>query len=384
MKTKFPDIKRAVFHKTSHPGVVYLTSNRTGKEQKVFYIRYRDVNGKAHFEKAGKFATTPAKAAAIRGDRMRGKEASNEARREAKRTTEAEQAGRWTLNKLWTAWKADPENAGKRGTIKADQRYRKHIKKLFGDREPSDLKPLDIDRLRLALAKDHAKSTTISVLGLIRRLERYGASRGLCPGLSFPIILKGKQLGKEPRQKRVPTEEQVENYIKTCEEWPDVEAGDFQLFIAYTGIRRGSVQRLRWADIDLENQTAVLKDSKTGDVQIVLSDDAVALLRSHPRTEGVEYVFTGTDPDGKRSQRQIDRIPRMIADAAGLPKDIDPCHAFRRRLATMAEAKFGIATAMKAGGWKSPAMVINYTSTTKDTIREAVNLLGRKSAKAER
>jgi len=74
-------------------------------------------------------------------------------------------------------------------------RYRKHLKVPFGDREPSSLKPLDIDRLRLSLATGHAKSTTITVLGLIRRIERYGASRGFCAWLSFPIILKGKKLG---------------------------------------------------------------------------------------------------------------------------------------------------------------------------------------------
>lgn len=392
------DLPKAEFHKTSIRGVKYLMTTRSGKEERVYYIRYRDATGKQRFEPAGKTATTEFKANTIRLDRSRGKELPNRVRKQAKEAAKIAAEGRMTFDRLWKAWQEDAENAGKRGTAKADQRYRKHIAKLpegeedpkgtpprLGDREPKDVRLLDIDRLRLFLAKDHAKSTTISVLSLIRRLERYGASKNLCAGLSFPIVLRGKQLGRDPKAKRAPTDEQVEAYVKACELWPDVQAGTFQLFIAFTGIRRGSVQRLRWQDIDLDRQTAVLKDSKTGDVQIVLSDDAVALLRSHEATrrKGNPYVFQGSDPDGKRSQRQIDREPRKIADAAGLPADMDPCHCFRRRLATKVEAAYGIATAMKAGGWKSSAMVLNYTSVGKQTVRDAVNLLGRKTAEAK-
>jgi len=375
-------IPKAEFHRTEKAGVLYLIA---GDGSRRYYIRYRTPDGKQRFEKAviPGVRMSAAKADQLRQDRARGISIPNRERREAEKAEKEAEAGKWTFDRLWTAWMEDPENDGKRGTIKTAQRYEKHLKAPFGNREPKDLKPLDIDRLRLALADGHAKSTTITILGLITRIERYGASRGLCSGLSFPIVLRGKKLGKDPKVRRAPTDEQVETYIQTCLEWPDVQAGAFQLFIAYTGIRRGSVQRLKWKDIDLDHQTAVLKDSKTGDVQIVLSDDAVALLRSHPVTEGVEYVFSGDDPDGRRSQRQVDRVPRIIADAAGLPKDLAPCHSFRRRLATKVEATFGIATAMKAGGWKSPAMVLNYTATTKQTLRDAANLMGRKIAETK-
>ena len=50
------NLKRPMFHKTSHPGVLYITSNRTGKEERLYYIRYRDADGNEHFEKAGPLA----------------------------------------------------------------------------------------------------------------------------------------------------------------------------------------------------------------------------------------------------------------------------------------------------------------------------------------
>ena len=364
---------------TDYPGVYYITgTNAKGKPEKIFYISYYDPTGKRHYEKAGRAGKddmTASRASKLRGDKAEGDKLPNVERREAEQAAKTAAAGKWTFNRLWEAWQADKENAGKRGTKKADQRYRKHIKEPFGDREPSSLKPLDIDRLRLALAKDHAKPTTISVISLIRRIERYGASSGKCAGLTFPIILKGKALGNDPKVKRSPSETQFDAYIKTCEEWPDVQAGNFQAFIAHTGIRRGSVQNLKWEDLYLdekENLIALLQDSKTGDVSIVLSDKAVLLLRNHPRTEGNPYVFNGADEEGKRSQRQIDRIPRMIADAAGLPSDLDPCHAFRRRLATRMK-NYGTKVGMAAGGWKSPAMLLHYQSTDSEEILAALN-----------
>ena len=364
---------------TGYPGVYYIMgTNAKGKSERIFYISYYDPTGKRHYEKAGRAGKddmTASRASLLRGAKAEGDKLPNVERREAVQAAKEAEEGKWTFNRLWEAWQADKENDGKRGTKKADQRYRKHLKDLLGDREPSDLKPLDIDRLRLALAKDHAKATTISVLGLIRRIERYGASTGRCPGLSFPIILKGKTLGNDPRVKRSPSDEQVATYEKTCKEWLDIQAGNFQLFIAYTGIRRGSVRNLKWEDLYLdgkENMIALLRDSKTGDVPIVLSDKAVVLLRNHPRTEGNPYIFTGADPDGKRSQRQIDRIPRIIANAAGLPADLDPCHAFRRRLATRLK-KYGTKVGMAAGGWRSPAMLLHYQSTDSEEIRAALN-----------
>ena len=366
-------------------GIFFIlgTSPVTGEAERVYYIRYRDPSGKMVEEPVGRPGKpdnmTPAKARAIREDRLRGIEPSNRAKREAERAGKNAAAGRWTFNKLWEAWQADPENIGKRGTVKADQKYRKHIKEPFGDREPSDIRPLDIDRLRLSLAENHSRETTISVLGLIRRLSRYAASKEICPGLSFPIILKGKKLGRDPKEKRIPNETEMTAYIKKCKEWPDPQAGNFQLFIVYTGVRRGSARNLRWEDVDLENGTALLRDSKTGDVQIVLSDDAITLLESHPRTEENPYVFTGTDPEGRRSQREIDRIPAKIREAAGLPADLDPCHSFRRNLATrLGREGVSPTTIMRLGGWKTPAMVMHYTATEKETLREAANLLGRK------
>jgi integrase len=342
---------------------------------------------------------TASKAAGVRRDRMRGISIPNRARRQQEREAKAAEAGKMTFDRLWKTWQEDPENQGKRGTFKTNQRYKKHVQARFGNWEPKTITKGDIDRLRLELAEDHSKGTTLSVIGLIKRIARYGAAQELCPGLSFPIILKGKKLGRDPLSKRVPTAEETSAFVKACETWPDRQEAGFMLLIAYTGMRRYSAQNLKWEDLDLDDQTAVLERSKTGDVKITLSDDAIALLRSHPREMVSPYVFTGKgwtpmlDKEGqpvmhkkngkmrrmqtsanfpRLTQRQIDRVPRMIADAAGLP--LDPCHCWRRDLATALDrAGASLATIKKAGGWKSDKMPGEYIKVRKQTVLDAVN-----------
>jgi len=346
-----------------------------------FYIKYVDANGKQVLEKvvisglpAGQI--TASKASTLRAEKIKGHVVANVERKAIEKAEKVAKANRWTIDRLWEAWKADPENENKRGTYKADSRYQKHLKESFGNKEPKSITQTDIDRLRLSLAKTHAKETTRSVISLLLRIVRYGAIKGYSPALPFPVVLRGKKLGKDPEIKRAPTDSEIAAYIQTCKEWPDIQAANFQLFMLYTGVRRGSARNLKWSDVCLESGSAVLRDSKTGTVSILLGQDALELLRNHPRTEGAEYVFTGSGPDGIRSDREIDRIPGMIRDAAGIDKSLDPCHMLRRNLATKLD-RHGVSTAtiMALGGWKSPAMVHHYTATEKETIREAADLL---------
>lgn len=405
--------KRSAFIPTRYPGVTFTESashSPTGEPIRTYYVQFRHA-GKSYFEKAlvrdpnDDSRWIPARdvveASRLRAAKIAGDELPTSVRREQEEAAKEAEAGKWTFDRLWAAWKADPEQGhlnkkgevdlkqGKRGTLKADLRYGKHISadpedvkerpkdapSPLGDREPSSLTSDDIDNFRLYLAKHYSRETTKSIIGLVTRIARYGASKEYCAGLSFPIILRGKQLGREAKKKRAPNVAEYAAYTEACKTWPDRQAGNFQLFIAYTGIRRGSVRDLKWEDVDLVNKTALLRDSKTGDVKIALSNNAVALLREHrdlPRNLGTPYIFTGSDPDGKRSAKQIDTIPRKIANAAGLPADMDPCHGFRRFLATRLK-KYGTKVGMDAGGWKDPKMLLHYQSATADDVRDALN-----------
>lgn len=398
-------------------GIFFIesVSPATGKPDKIYYIRYKR-NGKLIEEKAGRASVdgmTAAAANAIRADRMRGKEPTNTERRAAER----EIRERWTIDRLWEEWKK--ANADKKSLYRDDVRYKKHLRPIFGSMEAAEVTPLGVDRLRIFLlkgkvphapgrawnpeakrrkdesaekrkagaersakrmeAKPYAVSTVVSIMSLLRRIASFGEKRRMCPGLTFKVpIPKGAKEKTEGM-----TQEQIERYIVTCADWPDPQAGAFQLLALYTGLRRGELQKLRWEDVDLDRDFVRLVAPKGSvDLTIPLSAVAVALLRDHPHDGDNPFVFAGAK-GGPRGLRQIAESSRAIRDAAGLPKDFRPCHGLRHTFAShlASSGVVDLYTVQRLLGHKSPLMTQRYAHLKDETLRRAANVM--RPAKSE-
>ncbi|MGD9311224.1 MAG: site-specific integrase, partial [Desulfosarcina sp.] len=100
-------------HRTKYPGVYYIVGKAvaTGKPDKIFYIDYYK-GGKRIQEKAGRRSEdmTPARAAQKRADKIKGRILPNKVQREAEKAAKKAEEGRWTISKLWTAYKAAKPN----------------------------------------------------------------------------------------------------------------------------------------------------------------------------------------------------------------------------------------------------------------------------------
>lgn len=93
---------------------------------------------------------TPSRAATLRGRKIEG-EPSRKEQREAARAKAAEEEGRWTFDKLWEEWKTC--NANKHALVVDENRYLRHLKEPFGSKEPKDVSPFAVDKLRVGLLK---------------------------------------------------------------------------------------------------------------------------------------------------------------------------------------------------------------------------------------
>ena len=101
-------------HKTKHDGIYYIigTAIGSGKPEKIFYMTYRKY-GKLISEKAGrqfKDDMTAGRAAVKREKRILGKELSNAEQREADRAAKQTEADKYTIERLWKAYKAAKPN----------------------------------------------------------------------------------------------------------------------------------------------------------------------------------------------------------------------------------------------------------------------------------
>lgn len=371
-----PTMKR---HKTKYPGVVYVegTDPRTGKPEKIFYIRYRR-DGKQVEEKAGRQHIndmTAAKASKIRASRMAG-EPTNIERREAEREAAETEAGRWTLARLWAEYKRQKPDL--KGLAQDESRWRRFIKTDLGNKEPAELIALDLDRLRVRLLKDHSPQHVKHVLALVRRLISWGASKGLCAPLSFRITMP--KVDNEVTEDLTP--KQLEKLLVAIEADPHPHAGPMMKLALYTGMRKGELLRLKWADVDFQRGFIRLVKPKGGKTTAIpMNDQAKALLESHPREQGSEFVFPGR---GGQQRREIRRPIERIRKAAGLPDGFRPLHGLRHTFASMlaSSGDVDLFTLQRLMNHRHPSTTQRYSHLRDEALRRASDLAGDLVAKA--
>ncbi len=359
--------------KTSYPGVVYIegVSVATGKPERIYYIRYRK-NGKLVEEKVGRQFQddmTPARANQVRIKRIEGDQLPNRERREAEKASRLAETSKWTIDKLWEEYKSHKSDSKALRTD--DNRYQNYVKPAFGEKEPQELIPLDVIRLRTNLLKKRSPQTVKHVLGLLQRIINFGAKKHLCKGAEFHIEM--------PKVNNIKTEdltpEQLSRLLEAIENDANTQAAHMMKMALFTGMRRGEMFKLKWDDIDYQRGFIKLVDPKGGpDQKIPLNDPARDLLLSHPRGDG-EYVFPGR---GGRQRVDIKHQVNRIKEAAGLPRDFRALHGLRHVYATMlaSSGQVDMYTLQKLLTHKHPAMTQRYAHLRDEALRKASDLAG--------
>lgn len=351
--------------KTKYPGVYYVHKG----DEKVFYIFYR-LGGKQIEEKAGRqFADdmTAAKAAVTRARRMQGKELSNNTRREQIKMAKQAETNKMTIKRLWDEYKANKADSK---AINTDEgRYRKYLGPSFGEKEPHELIRLDVDRLRISLSKKLKPQTVKHIMGLLKRIVHFGAARQLCQNLNFEI----EPVKVDNQKTEDLTQEQLKRLLEAIDNSTDVEAKAIMRLALFTGMRRGELFKLEWADIDFDRGFINIgHDPKGGKSQkIPLNEQARAVLNSHPKTAANVFVRG----DGKPFT-DIRRRVNPIKEAAGIPAGFRALHGLRHTYASMlaSSGKVDLYTLQKLLTHKSPIMTQRYAHLRDDALKNAATL----------
>ena len=360
--------------KTDYVGVYYImgAAIATGKPEKIFFIRYRR-GGKLIEEKAGRQFQdnmTAAKAARIRSERIEGKSPSNKQRRELnERDKQARHAKQWTLANLWTEYVSTRPYTG--GIRSDDGRFKLHIQPTFGGKKFEEIAPLDVDRLRISLLKTKSPQTVKHCIGIIKRLSNFAINKRLARGLDFkPAAPKVNNLKTE-----FLTEDQLKALLKAIDEDPHPYAGALMKMALFTGMRRGELFKLQWADVDFERGFIRIRDPKGGpDATIPLNESAREILESLPKTES-PFVFPGRDGG---QMIDINHALKEIKERAGLPKDFRVLHGLRHHYASMlaSSGKVDMYVLQKLMTHKSPIMTQRYAHLRDESLKRASALAG--------
>ena len=358
-------------NKTIYPGVFFIETGSHNHKEKIYYIRYRK-ESRLIEEKVGgqrRNDMTPARASQVRANRINGGTLPNTERRKKLTAQKEAEKNRWTINKLWNTYS---ELRDKNSNYNIDlNRYTKHIAPTFGNKEPKDLIPLDIDRLRIGLLKTRSAQTTKHVLSLLRRIINFGVKKGLCPPLQFMIEMPIVNNTKDDSL----TMDQISALWKAADEDGHPHAGAIIKIALLTGMRRGEIFKLKWTDVDFEKKFIAIRAPKGGrDETIPLNEHAENVLRSHINI-GSDFVFPGR---GGRQRTNAQKSINTIKKKAGLPDNIRPLHSLRHTFATILvnTGKVDLYTLQRLTTHKGPEMLQRYAHLGNAKLHEASGIAG--------
>lgn len=213
------------------------------------------------------------------------------------------------------------------------------------------------------------------VLGLIRRLIRWGAKNGLSapPGALFFELPQ-----VDNRKTECLTEDQLRALIKALDEDPDQEGAAIMRLALYTGIRRSALLDLEWRDVDLERNMLTLRgeSAKSGRTSTISFSRAARKvleeLRDNPYRPESTLIFPSPRTGGIRSGLPVD-FTRRIRKAAQLPPDFRMLHGLRHNFASWL-ASFGqvdMFTLQKLLSNESPEITQCYAHLRDEALRKA-------------
>ena len=324
---------------TGYKGVFYVER----KGERILCIFYRKPGDRKQYEeKLGTSAQgwTPARANAERTRRINGQELTNNERRQAQAEAKRKAEARPTIERLWQ-WYLESKGDQLKGVVTDKNRFDLHLRKTLGKKTPQELVPLDAERLRRHIAKNHSIATTRNVLELLRRVINFGVRQRHCPALDWMIELP-KQ---DPTSERIEvlTPEQFQNLQQVWESYQDRQLSHLHQFIGWTGSRPSEALKLLWKDIDFDRGNYIKRDTKSGKTLIQPMNEKVheVLLRqrellnsSSGELKESSYVFPASD-GGLRRLDSLKKRFSQLRDLAGIPKEFRPNYCLRDTIASM-------------------------------------------------
>lgn len=361
-------------HKIKGYAGVYFIEGKavaTGKPERIFYIMYRK-DRKLIEERVGRqyqHDMTAARASRIRTNRIEGRELPNTEKRAEQKAAKEAEASRWTINRLWDRYCED--HTENKSLANEKLKYEKCLRSGLGMKEPGELLPLDVDRLRLKLQRAKKKTMAARVLELLRRAINFGVKKQLVSPIGFRIEIP--RLNNQTTECLTP--EQISKLHEVLDADQDQVAANVMRLALFTGMRRSEIFGLKRDDLDFERGFIRLDDPKPGvDQTIPMSEAARSVFESIDADEGNTYVFPGRLPSEHLTDCR--KSFARIAKAAGFPPGFRPLHGLRHTFAsTLASSgKIDMYTLQRLMTHKSAAMTQRYAHLHDSTLHRAASV----------
>jgi integrase len=354
-----PEGGQAQYHDTGCPGLCLRVSCGGSRT----FVRYGKIGGRPTRVFLGHFPEMSVEQArkacrAVGGDIAKGLDPH--AQRLAKRREH-------TLQGLWEHWLEVHAKPHKR-SWKEDQRQYEVFLKPWGSRQLSSIHKTDVQALHAKIGRENGPYAANRMLALLGAMYAKAPDIGFTGDNPTKGIVKFKE---EPRDRFLQGDE-VGQFFQALAQAPDPYP-DFFALCLLTGARRGNVQAMRWADLNLDSGLWRIDatEAKAGEVIVVpLLPQAVEILRRrHEARNGSEYVFPSRGRTGHLVE--VKRAWQGILARAGL-SDLR-VHDLRRSIGSwMAIQGASLLMIGKALGHRELRSTAIYARLSTDPVRGAM------------
>jgi integrase len=251
-----------------------------------------------------------------------------------------------------------------------DQRLlNKYILPVLGTHSVASITRPDIAKLHSSMNKTPHQANR--VLALLSKMFSLAGTWGYRPDTSNPCSQIQKFL-EEPRQRFLTNKElaTLGDVLRECEKTGKVQPSGITAIrlILLTGARHKEILNAKWEDIDFEQKSLYLKDSKTGARAIPLPAPALLALQQAESRAFSDYICPGRNE--MKPLVGLQKIWEGIRTKAGL-EDVR-IHDLRHTYASVAASKgFSLIIIGKLLGHKNPATTAQYAHLLDEPIRMA-------------
>jgi integrase len=165
----------------------------------------------------------------------------------------------------------------------------------FGSHLASSITRADVASVHADIGKKHPYAANRFV-SIVRKMYNVGRQLGMVPE---DTRNPGTEIERFPEHKRrryvTPTEMPV--LAAAIDDEPNEFAGHALWLLLLTGLRRNEILAAKWADVDWDNKTLYIGNTKNGEsVLMPLSRAAITRLKLIPRLKDNPYIICGAIP----------------------------------------------------------------------------------------
>lgn len=321
----FPDKGQADYFDTELKGF----GIRASAKGKVFFI-IRRVNGRKVRHTIGEYGAWTVQKARAEAEEMavamRKGENPNKTRREA-----CERAV--TLKEVFEQFFIVRKGFKERTTVQYKQIFEKHFHSWHGI-PVTDINDVMVMKRHTLIGEKHPCAAN-NAMRLLRTIMGFSiAYYGVPERNPVRRLTEAKAWYEDKRRRTIVKKGDLPKWYRAVMELGNDTSRDYLLFTLFTGMRRNEPMGLAWDDIDFENKTVTVKETKNKEPLVLpLSNFIFRILEERKDTHGWQrWVFPG-----KGTNRHLVNVQHIVK-AVGEESAPFMLHDLRRTFITMAES----------------------------------------------